>query len=82
MWATRQPKVMSTNCENLDDWIEVMFRNVKPAHKEAIRLRTAEVQPITNSLYVNGTAPTGSSSFLPSQLSSEAAAEALASLFE
>ena len=82
MWATRQPKVITTNCDNLDDWIGVMLRSAKPAHKEAVRLRTAEVRPIENSLYVSGTAPSGSSSFLPSQMSSEAAREALASLFE
>ena len=83
MWAARDPKVvMTTNCDNLDDWIGVMFRSAKSAHKEAIRLRTAEVQPIENSLYVSGTALIGSSSFLPSQMSSEAAREPLASLFE
>ena len=82
MWAPRQPKVMTSNCDNLDDWIGVMFRSAKPAHKEAIRLRIAEVQPIENSLYVSGTAPSGSSSFLPSQMSTEAAGDALASLFE
>ena len=82
MWATRQPKGMTTNCDNLDDWIGVMLRSAKPAHKEAIRLRTADVQPIEDSLYVSGTAPSGSSSFLPSQMSSEAAREALASLFQ
>ena len=41
---------MTSNCDNLDDWIAVMFRSAKPAHKEAIRLRTAEVQPIEDSL--------------------------------
>ena len=82
MRAARPPKVMTTNCDNLDDWIGVMFRSAKPAHKEAIRLRMAEVQPIENSLYVSGTAPSGSSSFLPSQMSTEAAREALASLLE
>ena len=26
MWAARQPKVMTTNCDNLDDWIGIVFR--------------------------------------------------------
>ena len=81
MRAARQPKVMTANCDNLDGWTGVMFRSAKPAREEATRLRTAEVQPITDSLYVSGTAPSGSS-FLPSQMSTEAAREALASLFE
>ena len=59
-----------------------MFHSAKPAHKEVLRLRTAEVQPIEDSLYVSGTAPSGSSSFLLRQMSTEAAGEALASLFE
>jgi hypothetical protein len=51
MWAARQPKVMTTNCATLEDWIGVMFPRAKPTHKAAIVLRTAEVQTITDSVY-------------------------------
>jgi hypothetical protein len=82
MWASRQPKVMTSNCMTLDDWIGVMFPRAKPSHKQAIVLRTAEVQTITDTLYSNLSAPSGSASFLPSKMSTEAASESIASLFE
>ena len=81
MWASRQPKVMTSNCMTLDDWIGVMFPRAKPSHKQAIVLRTAEVQTITDTLYSNLSAPSGSASFLPSKMSTEAASESIASLF-
>ena len=47
MWAARQPKVLTTNCDNLEDWIQTMFRGAKQAHRDAITLRTAKFQSIT-----------------------------------
>jgi len=82
MWAARQPKVMTSNCLSLEDWIGVMFPRAKLSHKQAIVLRTAEVQTITGTLYSNSSAPSGSVSFLSSQMSSEAAIESIASLLE
>ena len=35
LWAARQPKVMTTNCLNLEEWIGVMFPRAKPSHKES-----------------------------------------------
>ena len=81
MWASRQPKVMTTNCVSVTDWIKVMFPRASPNHKEAILLRTAEVQTITESLYACPSAPSGSASFLCSQMSNEAAMDTVASLF-
>jgi hypothetical protein len=81
MWAARQPKVMTTNCVSLEDWIGLMFPRAKPNHKEAIVLRTAEVQTITDSLYSGASAPSGSTSFLSSRMSTEAASDAVDSLF-
>ena len=41
MWAAHQPKVVTTNCDNLEDWIGIMFPRVKDQHKKAIALRVA-----------------------------------------
>ena len=82
MWASRQPKVMTSNCLKLDDWIEVMFPRAKSSHKQAIVLRTAEIQTITDTLYSNSSASSASTSFLPSKMSTKAASEYVASLFE
>ena len=60
MWASRQPKVMTSNCMSLEDWIGIMFLRAKPSDKATSVLRTAEVQTM------NGSATSGSSSFLPS----------------
>ena len=81
MWAARQPKVLTTNCVSLDDWIGVMFPRAKPNHKAAIVLRTAEAEAITDRLYRNDSAPSGSSAFLPDRMSTEAAINAFADLF-
>ena len=82
MWAARQPKVMTTNCMNLEDWVQAMFPRVKPNHKAAIVLRVAEVETITDSLYSSTSAPSGSASFLPSVMSTQAALDAVADLFD
>ena len=82
MWASRQPRVMTTNCNNLADWIGIMFPRAKPIRQKAIVLRVAEAQTIRDSLYNNSSAPSSSNSFLPSRMSTEAASEAVASLFD
>lgn len=82
MWAARQPRVMTTNCMNLEDWVQAMFPRVKPSHKAAIVLRVAEVETITDSLYSSTSAPTGSASFLPNVMSTQAALDAVANLFD
>ena len=81
MWAARQPKVLTTNCENLEDWIQTMFPRCKENHKEAIVLRVAEVDTIKESLYANTSAPSGSQTFLPNQMTTEEASEAILSWF-
>ena len=82
MWASRQPKVMTSNCMSLEDGIGVMFPRAKPNHKEAVVPRTAEAQAITDTLYSNICTPSGSASFLPSQMNIEAASALVADLFE
>ena len=81
MWASRQPKVMTSNCVNLEDWIGVMFPRAKPAHKAAIVLRVAEMTTITESLYLNSSAPSGSASYLENTMSAQALSDAVASFF-
>ena len=81
MWAPRQPKVLTTNCASVEDWIGVMFPRAKPNHKEAIVLRTAEAEAITESLYIHDSAPSGSSTFLEANMSTEEANKAIADLF-
>ena len=82
MWASRQPKIMTSNCMNLEDWIGAMFPRAKASHKAAITLRVAEVETIKDSLYSSNSAPSKSASFLASKMSTEAASESIASLFE
>ena len=72
---------MTTNCENLEDWIVTMFPRAKQNHKEAITLRTAEVQTIKESLYVHERVSNASQSFLQQEMTTAAASEAIASLF-
>ena len=81
MRASRQPKVLTTNCENLEDWTKTMFPRCKPNHSEAIKLRVAEVETIKESLYANASAPRGSQTFLPSELTTQEATEAIRNLF-
>ena len=81
MWAARQPKLLTTNCENLDDWIQTMFPRAKDSHREAIALRTAELQTITESLYAQTQTTSTSHQYLPRQLSLTSASELLDSMF-
>ena len=64
MWAPRQTKVVTTNCPNLNNWIATMFRNIDDNRKEAIVMRIAEVESITEPLYVSTTEPSGSERFV------------------
>ena len=82
MWAARQPKVMTSNCDDLQDWISTMFPNSKENNKKAIVLRVAEVETIKESLYANASAPSGTQTFLPSEMSTQEASETIAGLFE
>ena len=47
MWAPRQTKHVTTNCPNLDNWIDTMFHGSAAHHTGAIRMRIAEVESIT-----------------------------------
>ena len=67
--------------ENLEDWTKTMFPRCKPNHSEAIRLRVAEVETIKESLYANASAPRGSQTFLPSEMTTQEANEAIRNLF-
>ena len=82
MWAARQPKVISSNCKDLVDWINTMFPRAKPNHKEAIPPRVAECEPILGSLYSGCIAQSASQNFLPSQRSCQEVADALKDLFD
>ena len=81
MWAARQPKVLTTNCDNLEDWIMTMFSCSNENHKQAIVRRVAEVETIRESLYANVSAPSGTQTFLPSAMTTEEASEAILNLF-
>ena len=81
MWAARQPKVLTTNCDNLTDWIQTMFSKSTDNHKQAIVLRVAEVESIEDSLYSSACAPSGSQTFLHRQMSTKEASETIANLF-
>ena len=71
MWAPRQTKIVTTNCPNLTNWIDTMFRDSADHHKQAIRMRIAEVESITESLYAKASAPSGSDRFVEATRNSE-----------
>ena len=81
MWAARQPKVLTTNCENLGDCTSTMFPRCKENHKQAIVRRVGEMETIKESLYANVSAPSGAQTLLPSEMTTEEASEAIVSLF-
>ena len=81
-WAARQPKIVTTNCKDLDDWIGTMFYRAKDEHKKAIQLRVAEVESITDSLYKYEGAPSQSSSFLPNVMSTQQAEDDIAIMLD
>ena len=55
-----------------------MFPRARDEHKNAIRLRVAEVESITDSLYKHERAPNQSPSFLHSVMSSQQAEDEIA----
>ena len=81
-WAARQPKVITSNCENIGDWVSELLPGVKEKHKEAIAPRLAVCEYITTSLYCGSPAQCSSSlNFLPEVLNHEQADEAIKALF-
>ena len=62
--------------------MQTMFPCAKPEHKDAIKLRVAEVEQITESLYSSSSAPAVSQIFLPRVMEEAEASDAIASLFE
>lgn len=70
-WAPKQPKIVTTNCNDLEEWISSMFSNSMENHKEAIRMRVAEVESIQHSLYANSSAPSGSQNFVEPRYNTE-----------
>ena len=82
MWAARQPKVISSNCKDLVDWIDTMFPGSKQHHKEAIPPRVAECEPVLESLYSGAVAQDGSQHFLEMHRNSQEAAAAIQDLFD
>jgi len=82
MWAARQPKVISSNCKDLADWVNTMFPRAKQNHKDAISPRVAECEPIRDSLYSGCVAQSSSQNFLPAQRSTREAADAVKDLYD
>ena len=76
MWAARQPKVLTSNCKDLADWIDTMLPRAKQNHKDAIPPRVAECEPIRDSLYSGCVAQAVSQHFLPKQMSYQEATDA------
>ena len=56
---------------DLSDWIGTMFSGSKENHKEAIKMRIAEVETINESLYAHSSAPSGSQSFVEPRFNSK-----------
>ena len=79
--AARQPKVITTNCLCLDDWITDMLPGARKEHKGAIPLRLAACETIEESLYSGTVAQSGDQIFHPEMRSSAETAEALKELF-
>ena len=82
MWAARQPKVLTTNCDDLPDWIRTMFPRAKANHKQVIVLRVPEVESIQESLYANASAPSGLQTYLAPEMSAQDAREAVVGLLQ
>ena len=80
-FAARQPKIVTSNCMHLCDWMDSMFPNAPQNHKYAIPPRIAECEPITGSLYSGSTTGKHSSSFFPAQRTKQEVATAIQDLF-
>ena len=81
-WSQKQPKIVTTNCENLNDWVASMFSTSRENHKEAIRMRVAEVEAINESLFANSYAPTVSQRFVEPRFNSQQVDDILARLLD
>ena len=81
-WAPKQPQFVTTNCEDLNDWISTMFSGSQEHHTEAIRMRVAEVETINSPLYVNSCMPSGSQNFMEPRYDSKQVSEMLSRLLE
>jgi len=82
MWASRQPKVLTTNCTNIEEWIGVMLPRAKGNHKDAIILRTAEMETIKESLYSSTSAPSGSGTYLLHVMDTESIFDSIQGLYD
>ena len=80
-FAARQPKIVTSNCMDLNDWMNTMFPDASQNHKDAIPPRFAECEPITESLYSGSIAVKSSSTFLPAQRTEQEVATAIQDLF-
>jgi hypothetical protein len=56
-WAPRQPKILTTNCKGLHGWLNKMFPRADLDHVDAIRMRFAEAELVTESLWATSTIP-------------------------
>ncbi len=81
MWAARQPKVITSNCTSLDDFINAIVPNAKQNHREVIPPRVAECEYVKESLYSGCAARSDSQYFLPYHMSLAEAATAIQDLF-
>jgi hypothetical protein len=54
-WAARQPKVLTTNTDSVDEWVSKIDVYGLPAHKLAVKMRFAELR-IVERLYASNTA--------------------------
>jgi hypothetical protein len=43
-WAARQPKVLTSNADSVDEWISKIDARGLPAHKLAVKMRVAELR--------------------------------------
>ena len=81
-WAPKQPNIVTTNCEDLNDRISTMFSGSQEHHTEAIRMCVAEVETINSPLYVNSCMPSGSQNFMEPRYDSKQVSEMLSRLLE
>ena len=73
MFAAKQMKVLTTNCDNVPKWIAKMFgdNTEDQEHKNAVVQRFAEVEHISTTLYQATSAPAESKMFLQRKISPE-----------
>ena len=81
-WAPRQPKVMTTNCDDTDTWIQTMFPHAQKNHKDAVKRRLAAIDAINESIFRESSAGAGDQHFLPRQMNRQEAAAAIQNLFD